>query len=278
METPSEKNIVINLNCCGIQKECHQPDKQKDADTLLTELADVLIEKIQTFKIFPRTFTEAELRQIAIGFVEENLAFEEIKQLLENYFSIKSEQLALFYKYEREQSLAIFKDSPFDLSDFIRKLPKIDRATDKIIKECEEKYGRPFQIVSFLGVTGVEEIVDKAFKDVSLSELTLSVECPFESYPYLFPIGFGTPYSGWSVSTRKRAGTSDACNYHHHGFNKNISKLIPLTTAIISMIYMHGLGGRLYGQSRALYIKIGYATILLQAPVHIVNFLKIKKA
>lgn len=235
MKTKNEKTIVINLNCCHDIKECPIPTPLDNSDTVFTDLAAELIEKILTFKIFPRTFTDAELKSMAQAFFEENLDLNSIRQLFENYFSIKSEQLAIFYKYEREASLGLFNDSPFDLKDFEKMLPKIEKASEEIIKKCDEQFNKPFHVLALMGVSGVDTIVEQAFKNVNLSDVSLKGDCPSESYPYLYPIGAGIFYSGWSISTRKRSGSSDACNYHHYGFNKNIKSIIPLSASIISL-------------------------------------------
>ncbi|HPX75169.1 MAG TPA: hypothetical protein PLW77_01155 [Bacteroidales bacterium] len=58
---------MINLNCCYETKDCPLPED--NLDTVFTDLATELIEKIQSFKIFPKTFTETELKSMAYEFL-----------------------------------------------------------------------------------------------------------------------------------------------------------------------------------------------------------------
>ncbi|HOR60402.1 MAG TPA: hypothetical protein PLG05_04185 [Bacteroidales bacterium] len=48
-------------------KDCPLPED--NSDTVFTDLATELIEKIQSFEIFPKTFTETELKSMAYEFL-----------------------------------------------------------------------------------------------------------------------------------------------------------------------------------------------------------------
>ena len=273
-ELTNNKEIVININCCSTSKE--QNEHETNNEELFENLLDLIIEEIYSNKVFPKTFTENELKEIAISLFAENLSYDETKSLLESFYSIKSEQLGYFLTIVREQAIEIFKDSPFDLSEYIAMLKNIEKATDTIIEQCQRKYGKAFQVAALLGLDGVQDIVDDAFEG-NIIPKAAKADCGSENYPYLFSMGIGIPYSAWSVSTRKRLGSKDGCNFHHYAFKHNISRIMPISVMAIVVIASHGLGGKLYGQSRALYYRIAICMIFLFTPIHIVNLVKTKK-
>lgn len=58
---------MINLNFFYETKDCPLPED--NSDIVFTDLATELIEKIQLFKIFYKTFIEPELKSIAYEFL-----------------------------------------------------------------------------------------------------------------------------------------------------------------------------------------------------------------
>jgi len=158
------------------------------------------------------------------------------------------------------------------LPDWGLTLQQIAASTRRFVAEARSVLGVPGHVAALKGLPGIEEIADSAFAN------SPSADCGSVSFPSLRGMSYRWPRSGWSVQANlRRAGSGDGCfNYRHH-FSDNIVAITPISPSALAMVGMHGLGWRLYADSRSLYYRGVWATLSGLNPFTLMGGMKIRR-
>jgi hypothetical protein len=158
------------------------------------------------------------------------------------------------------------------LPEFDLTLQEIAASTRRFVTEARSLLGMPAHVAAIKGTPGIEDIADAAFGNQP------SAGCGSISFPWLRSMSYRWPRSGWSVQANlRRAGSGDGCFNYRHNFSDNIVNITPISPGCVSMVGMHGLGWRLYGDGKSLYYRGVWATLAGQNPFSLMGGMKIRR-